>query len=105
MTDKSLHPCTHCARRPLEQAAFNAWADEQFGGRLQQPLLAARLGRETAYLIEFAAAGHSDLMLDQLAMVVALAYRLADGANADLWQLVTSKIQELQSLTNHEERF
>jgi hypothetical protein len=105
MKGLAMHPCTHCAVRPREQDAFDAWATEQFKGRLSLPGLAARITRETTLMTEFAIAGDTDLVLDQLAFVVALAYRVAGACEADLWEQVGLKVAELQTTPEHEERF
>jgi len=101
----TLHACAHCARRPLEQATLNDWADRTFGGRLPVASVMARISREAAIATECAVTGDSDLVIDQLAMVTVLAYRAAQALDSDLWQQVTVKIQDLMAAPDHQERF
>jgi hypothetical protein len=100
---RPLLDCRDCRR--AEQALFDQWANEQFGGRPSIAALAGRLNREAALMTEFAIAGDSDLVIDQVAFLVVLAYRVASGLGFDLDERVTDKIAELEAAPDHEERF
>jgi hypothetical protein len=90
-----VHPCSHCAARPNEQQAVNTWADQQFG-RPSVTSSAARLNAEAATMVRFAVSGDADLIIDQLAFIVVLAYRIAGSLESDLWEQTTGKVEELQ---------